>query len=51
MILGFAVAATYRHIMVRYLVVGIGISGIIIVRDKIIHFIKVLFETRTSKER
>lgn len=51
MILGFAVAATYRHIMVRYLVVGIGISGIIIVRDKLIHFIKVLFETRTTKER
>lgn len=50
MVLGFAMIITYRHLMVRYLVVGIGISGIIIVRHKLIHFIKVLFETRTSKK-
>ena len=50
MVLGFAMIITYRHLMVRYLVVGIGISGIIIVRHKSIHFIKVLFETRTSKK-
>ena len=49
MILGFAVAATYRHIMVRYLVVGIGISGIIIVRDRINSFHKVLFETKGQR--
>jgi len=49
MVFGFAMIITYRHLMVRYLVVGIGISGIIIVRHKLIHFIKVLFETRTSK--